>query len=109
MSDPIIKLDTNGQAAVISYNVPEPTSYSGRNIIELDFDEGVFTELAKTAPKRDEVTADGTKSALEAAAKTGVVNEALLPNAARKSRAPKFQPMRPASSGPSNPPTPRRR
>lgn len=37
MSDePIVKLEPGGKASVLSYNVPEPVSYSGSNIIALD-------------------------------------------------------------------------
>src|SRR6478735_10942880 len=35
MAEPLASLDPGGRAVVISYNVPEPTSYSGRNFIEL--------------------------------------------------------------------------
>ena len=33
--EPMIKLEPGGKAPILSYNVPEPTSYSGRNFIEL--------------------------------------------------------------------------
>lgn len=42
MAEPMIKLEAGGTAPVLSYNVPEPTSYSGRNFIALDFDRGWF-------------------------------------------------------------------
>src|SRR5512143_842123 len=53
--DPVIKLDPNGKAPILSYNVPEPTSYSGRNGIVLDFGnkeplEAIFTDLAFQTP-----------------------------------------------------------
>ncbi len=36
--EPMIKLDPNPKGVpVLSYNVPEPTSYSGQNFLELDF------------------------------------------------------------------------
>jgi hypothetical protein len=38
------KLQPGGQAAIINYNVPEPTSYSGRNIIELQFPSSYFIQ-----------------------------------------------------------------
>jgi hypothetical protein len=47
MSDPIIKLDSNGKGAVLSYNVPEPTSYNGRNFIELSYLESYFKQDIK--------------------------------------------------------------
>ena len=34
-SEPLIKLEPGGTAPILSYNVPEPTSYSGRNFIDL--------------------------------------------------------------------------
>lgn len=43
MSDePIVKLEPGGKASVLSYNVPEPVSYSGANIIALDVPEDWF-------------------------------------------------------------------
>jgi hypothetical protein len=41
-SEPMIKLEPGGQAPVLSYKVPDPTSYSGRNFIELQIPEGHF-------------------------------------------------------------------
>ena len=35
MAEPMIKLEADVAAPVLSYNVPEPVSYSGRNYIEL--------------------------------------------------------------------------
>jgi hypothetical protein len=40
--DPLVSLDPNGKAALISYDVPEPTSYAGKNFIELVFDASYF-------------------------------------------------------------------
>jgi hypothetical protein len=34
--------EDNGKAPTISYNVPEPTSYSGRYFVELKFEQGIF-------------------------------------------------------------------
>jgi hypothetical protein len=39
---PMIRLEPGGTAPVLSYNVPEPTSYSGRNYIELQIDQSYF-------------------------------------------------------------------
>ncbi len=36
---PLIKLEENGAAPVLRYDVPEPTSYRGANLIELEFDD----------------------------------------------------------------------
>lgn len=41
-SEPLVTLESEGRASVISYNVPEPTSYSGRNFIELGLDDACF-------------------------------------------------------------------
>lgn len=40
--EPMIKLEPSGIAPVISYNVPEPTSYSGRNFIDLQLGASYF-------------------------------------------------------------------
>ncbi|MFC5757941.1 hypothetical protein [Rhizobium sp. GCM10022189] len=35
-SEPIVQLEPNGKASILSYNVPEPVSYTGTSIIALD-------------------------------------------------------------------------
>ncbi len=40
--EPMIKLQPGGSAPIISYNVPEPTAYSGRNFIDLAFPDSYF-------------------------------------------------------------------
>jgi|GEM_PF-980518 len=40
--EPMIKLQPGGVAPVLSYNVPEPTAYSGRNFIDLQLHDGYF-------------------------------------------------------------------
>ena len=40
--DPMMKLEPGGVAPIISYNVPEPTTYSGRNFIDLQFPASYF-------------------------------------------------------------------
>lgn len=47
--EPIAAFDPKGKAAVISYNVPEPSTFSGRNYIELDFGADVFETIAEPA------------------------------------------------------------
>lgn len=37
---PLIKLEEGGTAPILRYDVPEPTSYRGANLIELEFDDG---------------------------------------------------------------------
>jgi hypothetical protein len=34
---PLVQLDPSGSPVVLSYDIPEPTSYRGRQIVELDF------------------------------------------------------------------------
>ncbi len=83
MSEPIIKLDTEGKASVISYNVPEPTSYAGSNIIELEFDEAIFTDAAKAIPenRKNPPNESELEHALDNAMEHGVVDSKVLPNA----------------------------
>jgi hypothetical protein len=50
MADPMIKLDPGGKAPILSYNVPEPTCYSGHNYIELDFPATHFKDQVKQKP-----------------------------------------------------------
>jgi hypothetical protein len=55
MADPMMQLDPAGKAPLLSYNVPEPTSYSGRNGIVLDFGrpaEELFLPAAFVRPNR---------------------------------------------------------
>jgi Bacterial Ig domain len=44
MAEPLVKLEPTGQAQVLSYNVPEPTSYTGRSFINLELDGSYFKE-----------------------------------------------------------------
>ncbi len=57
MTEPLIKLDQAGQAPVLRYDVPEPTFYFGRNLIELDFPEDYFLELKGADPEVPDTTA----------------------------------------------------
>ena len=44
-AEPMIRLDPKGGASILSYNVPEPTSYVRTNVIELGFEgDNVFLE-----------------------------------------------------------------
>jgi hypothetical protein len=84
--EPMIKLDPGGEAPVVSYNVPEPTSYSGRNFIELDFGDDYFKdEFAKPPPEKERppvknLDATTLKSAVENAMKSGFTDAKLFPN-----------------------------
>src|SRR5262245_51679132 len=48
-SEPLVKLAEQGEAAVLNYNVPEPTAYTGRNLIELVYPKEIFRNLPGTA------------------------------------------------------------
>ena len=48
--EPMIKLEPGGTAPILSYNVPEPTSYTGRHVIEMDFAADVFSAAALKIP-----------------------------------------------------------
>lgn len=43
---PLIQLEPGGTAPVVRYDIPEPTSYEGKNFIELDFEDDVFAPAA---------------------------------------------------------------
>ncbi|MFD0632093.1 hypothetical protein ACFQ9X_11290 [Catenulispora yoronensis] len=45
---PLAELDPNGSPIVLSYDVPEPTSYRGRQIVQLDFPPAYFVGGAAT-------------------------------------------------------------
>lgn len=47
-TSPLISFDPAGRAPILSYNVPEPTAYSGRSYIELDIDTEWFRAKTKT-------------------------------------------------------------
>ena len=49
-NEPMIKLDSNGKAPILRYNVPESTSYSGRNFIELQFAADCFDPATRQKP-----------------------------------------------------------
>jgi len=47
--EPMVRLQPGGVAPIISYNVPEPTTYSGRNFIDLQFPASWFAVPAHPA------------------------------------------------------------
>jgi hypothetical protein len=83
--EPMIKLEPGGSAPILSYNVPEPTSYAGRNFVELDFDASYFKDSVKQRPSRTQRTpiGDVSGSAAEAAVvdalSTGFADSSLFP------------------------------
>ncbi|WJH33362.1 hypothetical protein N6H14_25340 [Paenibacillus sp. CC-CFT747] len=60
--EPMIKLQPGGEASVLSYNVPEPTTYSGRNFIDLQLPDSYFI------PSKPEVTINGLAASPESRA-----------------------------------------
>lgn len=71
--EPIVKLEADGEGTAVSYNVPEPTSYTGRNFIELIFgdEEDYFKSEVSQAPSEEDRTPWVGKD-------TGVVKEGIL-------------------------------
>jgi hypothetical protein len=49
---PLIQLEAGGVAPVLRYDIPEPTSYAGKNFIELEFDGDVFSAAALVMPSQ---------------------------------------------------------
>jgi hypothetical protein len=48
---PLVQLDPGGSPVILSYDIPEPTSYRGRQIIEMDFPVEWFASQATVAPQ----------------------------------------------------------
>lgn len=81
--EPMIKLDPEGRAPILSYSLPEPTSYSGRNFIELIYPEDYFKpELRKPPPRTPTAGQDPSvlTSAVATAMKNGLADRKLFPN-----------------------------
>lgn len=85
-NEPLIKLEPGGKAPVLSYNIPEPTSYSGQNFIELEFPDTYFqpstmekpSETVRTPLKNMDYSA--LVSTLRAGMKAGFTDSKLFPN-----------------------------
>ncbi|WP_123040433.1 Ig-like domain-containing protein [Cohnella candidum] len=60
--EPMIKLQPGGTAPIISYNVPEPTTYSGRNFIDLQFPDSYFKPSTSANSLRS-MAAEGERAA----------------------------------------------
>jgi hypothetical protein len=56
----MIKLDPAGVAPILSYNVPEPTSYAGRHVVELQLPAEFFTPAASVVPVTPPLPPPGT-------------------------------------------------
>lgn len=53
--NPLIQLERNASAPVLRYDIPEPTSYGGTNLIQLNFDGGtdIFRASLLAAPQAE--------------------------------------------------------
>jgi hypothetical protein len=85
MAAPLIQLDAGGTASVLRYDIPEPTSYEGKNFIKLEFDDNVFAAVAsempsKTMAKLADLPEDVVRSEAERYLRTGVSARRELPN-----------------------------
>jgi hypothetical protein len=85
-NEPLIKLEPGGKAPILSYNIPEPTSYSGQNFIELEFPDTYFqpgtmekpSEAVRTPLKNMDYST--LVSTLRAGMKAGFIDSKLFPN-----------------------------
>ncbi|MBB3111689.1 hypothetical protein FHS18_003757 [Paenibacillus phyllosphaerae] len=66
--EPMIKLQPGGTAPILSYNVPEPTAYSGRNFIDIQFPDSYFTPSTVASANAFSSQASGGEASLTAPA-----------------------------------------
>ncbi len=101
-NEPLIKLEPGGKAPILSYNVPEPTSYDGTNFIELSFikngetDQEYFQTKAFEKPEDQRTPVANLDTAtLKTAVKNtltkGFIDTKLLPNVKINSGVLKFK------------------
>jgi hypothetical protein len=82
-NEPMIRLEPGGKAPILSYNVPDSTSYSGENIIELQLPATAFTPAASRVPARTQTRTanpDQIKATVTQAMKSGFADARLFPN-----------------------------
>lgn len=85
-NEPMIKLDPGGKAPILRYNIPESTSYSGRNFIELQFAAEYFDPAARQKPAEAKrlpvknLDLPAIKAAVSTGMKGGFVDQRLFPN-----------------------------
>lgn len=106
---PLITLEQGAPAPVVRYDIPEPTTYEGKNFIELNFDEEVFAAAAVSTHRSAAVTRpavepralplsastqDQVRVEVLRALRTGASRHAELPNRPVVAR------RRPAGAGP---------
>lgn len=78
---PLIQLEVGGVAPVLRYDIPEPTSYEGKNFIALTFEEDVFLPLAQEMPSVTAFTAlqamprDDLRAEIAKYVRTGITDE----------------------------------
>ena len=103
---PLIQLEAGGTAPILRYDVPEPTSYAGKNFIELEFDDDVFAKAATVMPSNvagdqlSDLPAEAVKAVLTSYLRTGRSARAELPDVPVHALRRALTPMRaePASS-----------
>lgn len=89
-SEPMIKLEPGGKAPVLSYDVPDPTSFSGPNFIEIDVPEDWFKPALRQPPPEERRapiralvdTGETLVSTVAQAMKNGFSDRRLFPNVA---------------------------
>jgi hypothetical protein len=86
-NEPMIKLEPGGKPPILSYNVPEPTSYSGTNLIKLEqFGDAYFKPSVKERPPKSirtplkDIDFATAKGAVLSSMKTGFSDRKLFPN-----------------------------
>lgn len=90
-NEPLIKLEPGGKAPILSYNVPEPTSYNGTNFIELSLlkgnetDEDYYQKKAFDKPEDKRTPVENLdkptiRSAVKNSMANGFIDTKLLPN-----------------------------
>ena len=55
---PVMKFESDAAVPILSYKVPSPSSYEGRNYIELETDKSDFNDNAQKTPKPEEEIKD---------------------------------------------------
>jgi hypothetical protein len=76
-TDPFIQLEPGGKAPILSYNVPEPSIYSGKNYIGLMFDPTFFSAAALKVPERN---SNADEDTVRRALSGGYFDKQLFPN-----------------------------
>jgi hypothetical protein len=85
-----IKLGDAGQAPVLNYNVPDRTSYSGNNIIDLQLDERLFKPDLRKAPARVAApapAAEGIANSVRQALASGYFSATTFPHVRTRTNA----------------------